>query len=121
MRRLCAEGGTTRNAGHSRPAALPLLRGQSVRWRKVPRAHEPLGTQGQRRRTVRSSRLGVVALAIQRTGAAGLPESLGMFAGATSSTPALQAVLDALGNQNVAVGYSLLRTASASPGPILCM
>ena len=28
----------------------------------------------------------VVALAIQRTGAAGLPESLGMFAGATTST-----------------------------------
>ena len=61
-----------------------------------------------------------VALAIQRTGAAGLPESLGMFAGATTSTPALQAVLDALGNQDAAVGYSLAYPLGVA-GPILCM
>jgi putative transport protein len=63
---------------------------------------------------------GTVALAIQRTGAAGLPESLGMFAGATTSTPALQAVLDALGSQDAAVGYSLAYPLGVA-GPILCM
>jgi putative transport protein len=61
-----------------------------------------------------------VALAIQRMGAAGLPETLGMFAGATTSTPALQAVLDALGNQEAAVGYSLAYPLGVA-GPILCM
>ncbi len=61
-----------------------------------------------------------VALAIQRTGSAGLPESLGMFAGATTSTPALQAVLDALGSQDAAVGYSLAYPLGVA-GPILCM
>jgi putative transport protein len=61
-----------------------------------------------------------VALAIQRTGAADLPESLGMFAGATTSTPALQAVLDALGSQDAAVGYSLAYPLGVA-GPILCM
>jgi putative transport protein len=61
-----------------------------------------------------------VAPAIQRTGAAGLPESLGMFAGATTSTPALQAVLDALGSQDAAVGYSLAYPLGVA-GPILCM
>ncbi|HVH26372.1 MAG TPA: TrkA C-terminal domain-containing protein [Vicinamibacterales bacterium] len=60
------------------------------------------------------------ALAMQRTGAAGLPESLGMFAGATTSTPALQAVLDALGSQDAAVGYSLSYPLGVA-GPILCM
>ena len=58
MRRLCAEGSAARNAGHPRPAALPLLRGHSVRRRMVSRAHEPLGTEGQRRGTLRSGRLG---------------------------------------------------------------
>jgi putative transport protein len=62
----------------------------------------------------------VAALAIHRTGAAGLPESLGMFAGATTSTPTLQAVLDALGNQDAAVGYSLAYPFGVA-GPILCM
>ena len=62
----------------------------------------------------------MVALALERTGAASLPESLGMFAGATTSTPALQAVLDALGNQDAAVGYSLAYPLGVA-GPILCM
>ena len=60
------------------------------------------------------------ALAIQATGVVGMPESLGMFAGATTSTPALQAVLDALGNQDAAVGYSLAYPFGVA-GPILCM
>ena len=61
-----------------------------------------------------------VALAIQHAGIVDLPESLGMFAGATTSTPALQAVLDALGNQEAAVGYSLAYPFGVA-GPILCM
>jgi putative transport protein len=61
-----------------------------------------------------------VALAIQRAGVAGLPESLGMFAGATTSTPTLQAILDALGSQDAAVGYSLAYPVGVA-GPILCM
>jgi putative transport protein len=63
---------------------------------------------------------GAAALAMQRTGAASLAESLGMFAGATTSTPALQAVLDALKNQDAAVGYSLAYPLGVV-GPILCM
>jgi len=62
----------------------------------------------------------VVALALERTGAASLADSLGMFAGATTSTPALQAVLDALGNQDAAVGYSLAYPLGVA-GPILLM
>jgi putative transport protein len=57
-----------------------------------------------------------VALAINRTGAAGLPESLGMFAGATTSTPALQAVLDALGTRTPR-SAAASRTRLASPDP----
>jgi putative transport protein len=60
------------------------------------------------------------ALIIERTGVVGVPEALGMFAGATTSTPALQAVLDALGNQDAAVGYSLAYPFGVA-GPILCM
>ena len=61
-----------------------------------------------------------VALAIRRMGAANLPESLGMFAGSTTSTPTLQAVLDALGSQDAAVGYSVTYPLGVA-GPILCM
>jgi len=61
-----------------------------------------------------------VALVILRTRAAGPAESFGIFAGATTSTPALQAVLDALGSQDAAVGYSLAYPFGVA-GPILCM
>ena len=109
------------SAGHARPAALPLLRGHSVRRRMVSRAHEPLGTEGQRRGLLRSGRRRRRSRwSSCARGAAGLPESLGMFAGATTSTPALQAVLDALGNQDAAVGYSLAYPFGVA-GPILCM
>jgi putative transport protein len=63
---------------------------------------------------------GAVTLAFQRTGAADLAESLGMFAGASTSTPTLQAALDALGSQDAAVGYSLAYPLGVA-GPILCM
>jgi len=63
---------------------------------------------------------GAVTLAIHRAGAAGLPESLGMFAGSATSTPTLQAILDALGSQDAAVGYSVTYPFGVA-GPILFM
>ena len=63
---------------------------------------------------------GAVTLGIYRTGAAGLAETLGMFAGSGTSTPTLQAILDALGNQDAAVGYSVTYPFGVA-GPILCM
>src|SRR4029453_2971509 len=53
----------------------------------------PAGMRGHAAALCGLAASAAVALAIQRMGAAGLPESLGMFAGATTSTPALQAVL----------------------------
>ena len=95
--------------------------GIQYRRRMVSRAHEPLGTEGQRRGTLRPGRLGGGRTGVPAHRAPpDLPESLGMFAGATTSTPALQAVLDALGNQDAAVGYSLAYPLGVA-GPILCM
>jgi putative transport protein len=62
----------------------------------------------------------VVSLMIYQTGGAGLPQALGMFAGSSTSTPALQAILDALHNQDAAVGYSVTYPFGVA-GPILCM
>ena len=62
----------------------------------------------------------VASLTIYATGAAGLPQALGMFAGSTTSTPTLQAILDALGNQDAAVGYSVTYPFGVA-GPILCL
>jgi putative transport protein len=61
-----------------------------------------------------------VTLAIYRSGIAPLPEALGMFAGSTTNTPTLQAILDALGTQDAAVGYSVTYPFGVA-GPILCM
>jgi len=63
---------------------------------------------------------GGVTLAIYRSGAANLPEALGMFAGSGTNTPTLQAILDALGSQDAAVGYSVAYPFGVA-GPILCM
>ena len=63
---------------------------------------------------------GAVTLAIHRGGFAPLPESLGMFAGSATSTPTLQAILDALGTPDAAVGYSVTYPFGVA-GPILCM
>ena len=62
----------------------------------------------------------VVTLVIYQTGAASLPHALGMFAGSSTSTPALQAILDALHDQDAAVGYSVTYPFGVA-GPILCM
>jgi len=63
---------------------------------------------------------GVVSLLIYQTGSANLPQTLGMFAGSGTSTPALQAILDGLRNQDAAVGYSVAYPLGVA-GPILCM
>jgi putative transport protein len=63
---------------------------------------------------------GAVTLMIFRTDAARLSEALGMFAGSGTSTPALQAIFDALQNQDAAVGYSVTYPFGVA-GPILCM
>jgi putative transport protein len=63
---------------------------------------------------------GAVTVAIYKSGAANLPESLGMFAGSGTNTPTLQAILDALGDQDAAVGYSVTYPFGVA-GPILCM
>jgi putative transport protein len=62
----------------------------------------------------------VVSLLIYQTGAANLAQALGMFAGSGTSTPALQAILDALHDQDAAVGYSVTYPFGVA-GPILCM
>jgi putative transport protein len=63
---------------------------------------------------------GAVTLLIYRSGMAGLPQALGLFAGSLTSTPTLQAILDALHDQDAAVGYSVTYPFGVA-GPILCM
>lgn len=62
----------------------------------------------------------IVSLLIYQTQAASLPQALGMFAGSSTSTPALQALLDALQSQDASVGYSVTYPFGVA-GPILCM
>ena len=61
-----------------------------------------------------------VSLMIFRAGAASLPHALGMYAGSGTSTPTLQAIFDALQNQDAAVGYSVTYPFGVA-APILCM
>src|SRR6185436_1484907 len=61
-----------------------------------------------------------VSLGIYWAGAATLPQALGMFAGSGTSTPTLQAILDALHSQDAAVGYSVTYPFGVA-GPILCL
>ena len=46
--------------------------------------------------------------------------SIGLFAGAMTSTPALQAAIDAAGNRDPAIGYSVAYPLGVV-GPILCL
>ncbi len=108
MRRVCAEGRATGDAGHSRPAALPVLRGHSVRQRLVPRAHEPLGIAGQPRGTLRSDRGGGGHAGDPSHGRRRPARIARDVRGRLDKYPTLQAVLDALGSQNAAIGYSLV-------------
>ncbi len=63
---------------------------------------------------------GLVSLAIYQAGAASLAEAIGLFAGSGTSTPTLQAAIDALQSQDPAVGYSVAYPFGVA-GPILCM
>ena len=96
LRRVCAEVRAAGAARHARPAALPLLRGHSIRRRMVPRPHQHRGLKANFAGLCGLAAAGVVSLLIFQAGAANLPQALGMFAGSGTSTPTLQAILDAL-------------------------
>ena len=66
--------------------------------------------------------LGALATALALGAAAGVSPaySIGLFAGALTSTPALQAALDAAGNRDPAIGYSVAYPFGVI-GPILCL
>jgi putative transport protein len=63
---------------------------------------------------------GVVALVFIRTRGLSLGHSLGLFAGAGTSTPTLQAAIVSLGNDDPAVGYSVAYPFGVA-GPILLL
>ena len=66
--------------------------------------------------------LGALAVALALGRAAGVTPaySMGLFAGALTSTPTLQAALDAAGNGDPAIGYSVAYPFGVI-GPILCI
>ena len=66
--------------------------------------------------------LGALAVALALGGAAGVSPaySMGLFAGSLTSTPTLQAALDAAGNRDPAIGYSVAYPFGVI-GPILCI
>jgi len=66
--------------------------------------------------------LGALAVTLALGAAAGLssPLSMGLFAGSLTSTPALQAALDAAKNGDPAIGYSVAYPFGVI-GPILCL
>jgi putative transport protein len=66
--------------------------------------------------------LGALGVALALGMAAGVSPaySMGLFAGSMTSTPALQAALDAAGNSDPAVGYSVAYPFGVI-GPILCL
>ena len=61
-----------------------------------------------------------VALAIGRAFGVLPAHALGLFAGGMTSTPALQAAIDAAGNRDPAIGYSVAYPLGVV-GPILCL
>jgi putative transport protein len=63
---------------------------------------------------------GLVALALVPLFGVGLEDSLGLFAGAGTSTAALQAAIVALRDDGAAVGYSVAYPVGVA-GPILCL
>lgn len=66
--------------------------------------------------------IGALGLALALGGAAGLSPtySVGLFAGSLTSTPALQAAVDAAGNRDPSIGYSVAYPFGVI-GPILCL
>jgi putative transport protein len=61
----------------------------------------------------------LIALALGRLVGLGTGETLGVFAGAMTSTPALQAALDLMGDKSPSIGYSVSYPFGVI-GPILC-
>jgi putative transport protein len=61
-----------------------------------------------------------VALALGRAFGVAPDQAVGLFAGALTSTPALQAAIDAAGNRDPAIGYSVAYPFGVI-GPILCL
>ena len=61
-----------------------------------------------------------VALALGRALGLAPEHSLGLFAGGLTSTPALQAAIDAAGNRDPAIGYSVAYPLGVV-GPIVCL
>jgi len=61
-----------------------------------------------------------VTLALGKAAGISIEHSVGLFAGALTSTPTLQAAIDAAGNQDPAIGYSVAYPFGVI-GPILCL
>jgi len=61
-----------------------------------------------------------LALALGQIAGVSTAYSMGLFAGSLTSTPALQAALDAAGNRDPAIGYSVAYPFGVI-GPILCL
>ena len=61
-----------------------------------------------------------VTLALGKAFGISIEHSVGMFAGALTSTPTLQAAIDAAGNRDPAIGYSVAYPFGVI-GPILCL
>ncbi len=61
-----------------------------------------------------------VTLALGKAAGVSLAHSVGLFAGALTSTPTLQAAIDAAGNRDPAIGYSVAYPFGVI-GPILCL
>jgi putative transport protein len=61
-----------------------------------------------------------VTLALGKAAGVSIEHSAGLFAGALTSTPTLQAAIDAAGNRDPAIGYSVAYPFGVI-GPILCL
>jgi len=61
-----------------------------------------------------------VALALGQAAGVSPAQAMGLFTGSLTSTPALQAALDAAGNRDPAIGYSVAYPLGVI-GPILCL
>src|SRR5687768_10296048 len=61
-----------------------------------------------------------VTLALGKVAGVSIEHSVGLFAGSLTSTPTLQAAIDAAGNRDPAIGYSVAYPFGVI-GPILCL
>jgi putative transport protein len=61
-----------------------------------------------------------VTLALSKVAGVSVPHAMGLFAGSLTSTPTLQAAIDAAGNRDPAIGYSVSYPFGVI-GPILCL